>query len=73
MYTKIRGVNAFKLIVSNETGKGWPKVHKEVLMVYECSLVTIGALQGFTLQQIKNKVENELVNITLAGWKVSLG
>ena len=53
-------------------GRGWPKVHKGVLMVYECSLVTVGALQGFTLQQIKNKVENELVNITLAGWKVSL-
>ena len=33
-------------------------------------LVTIGALQGFTLQQIKDKVRNELYTITTTGWKV---
>jgi len=33
-------------------------------------LVTIGALQGFTLQQIKDKVRNELYTITTTGWKI---
>jgi len=34
-------------------------------------LVTIGALQGFSLQQIEDKVQRELPTITFTGWKVS--
>ena len=34
-------------------------------------LVTIGALQGFSLQQIGDKVQRELPTITFTGWKVS--
>ena len=32
-------------------------------------LVTIGALQGFSLQQIGDKVQRELPTITFTGWK----
>ena len=35
-------------------------------------LVTIGALQGFSLQQIGDKVQRELPTITFTGWKVSI-